>query len=186
METWMVIAIGAAIVAAIVVVLALVMRSKQRKRARQTSELREGFGPEYTTAVAEQGRAGGEADLLQRQERADQLHVRPLSAAEVTSYTERWAAAQAAFIDDPGAALTAADRLLIEIVGARGYPGAEFEEGASALSVDHPRAVQDYRSAHEVVLRNRHNAVPTEELRAAMLQYHSVFSELVGGGAGGP
>jgi hypothetical protein len=179
METWMIIVIAAAVVAAVVMVTTLVMSSKHRQSAKQTTQLREGFGPEYAKAVGEQGRSGAEEDLLKRQQRADLIQVRPLSAIEVSRYTENWTATQAQFVDNPGAALTAADRMLAEIIAARGYPAAEFEQGANALSVDHPRAVQEYRAAHEVVLRNQRNPLPTDDLRAAMMQAEAVFHELV-------
>jgi len=179
METWMMLAIGVAVVAALVIIATVVMSSRQQRRAKQTSELREGFGPEYEKAVGDQGRSGAEEDLLKRQKSADLFPVRPLSPIEVTRYTENWTATQAQFVDNPGAALTAADRMLAEIIAARGYPAAEFEQGASALSVDHPRAVQDYRAAHEVVLRNQRNPLPTDDLRDAMMKDEAVFHELV-------
>ncbi|MBA4180511.1 MAG: hypothetical protein C0506_07985 [Anaerolinea sp.] len=179
METGTVIVIAAAVAAVLLLVLMLVMRSKRKGGEKQTARLREGFGPEYAKAVGEKGRSGAEDDLLKRQQSASLFQVRPLSAVEVTRYTESWTATQAQFVDDPGAALTAADHLVAEVIAARGYPAAEFEQGASALSVDHPRAVQDYRAAHEVALRNQRNPVPTDELRAAMVQYHAVFSELM-------
>ncbi len=182
MESWMVIAIGAAVLAALMLIISLVMRSKRHASAKQTSQLREGFGPEYTKAVADQGRSGAEEDLLKRQQRADLSPKRTLTAIEAARYNESWTATQAQFVDNPGAALIAADHLVAEVVAARGYPAAEFEQGASALSVDHPRAVQEYRAAHEVVLRNQHNALPTDELRAAMVQYHAVFTELMDSG----
>jgi hypothetical protein len=186
METWMMIAIGTAAVAAILVIASVVIGAKGRRRTKQTTRLREGFGPEYTKAVGEQGRSGAEEDLMKREKSAGQLHVRALSAIEVSRYNESWTATQAQFIDEPGAALTAADRLLVEVIAARGYPVSQFEEGASAISVDHPRAVQDYRAAHEVAQRNQRNAVSTDALRAAMVQYRSVFNELMDGAVGAP
>lgn len=186
MESWMIIAIGAAVLGVLILVGALAARSKHRGNVKQTTQLREGFGPEYTRVVGEQGRSSAEKDLLQRQERAGLFPVRSLSAHDMTRYNESWTATQAQFVDDPGAALTAADRLVVEVLGARGYPAAGFEQGASALSVDHPRAVQEYRAAHEALLRNKRNAVSTDDLRSAMLQYHAVFTELMDGGAGTP
>ena len=178
MESWMIIVIGAA-VAAVLAIAALVMGSKRRRGEKQTARLSEGFGPEYATAVEAKGRSGAESELLQREQRAQLFPVRALTAIEATHYTENWTAAQAQFVDDPGAALTAAEHLLAEVITARGYPTTEFEEGASALSVDHPRAVQEYRAAHEVVLANRRNPVPTDELREAMGKYHTVFEEVL-------
>jgi hypothetical protein len=179
METWMVIAIAVLAVAALGVIWAVVFRSERRQSAEQTTRLREGFGPEYAKAVGEQGRSGAEGDLLGRQQRADLFEVRTLSATEVTRYTHRWTATQAQFVDDPGAALIAADHLVTEVIGACGYPIAEFEQGASALSVDHPRAVQNYRGAHELLLRNQRNALPTDDLRAGMVQFRAVLTELM-------
>lgn len=179
METWMIVAIGGVAIGALIMVTTWVVSSKRQRSANQTSALREGFGPEYEKAVGEQGRSGAEEDLLKRQQRAGLIQVRPLSAVEVSRYTENWTATQAQFVDDPGAALTAADHMLGEIIAARGYPAAEFEQGASALSVDHPRAVQEYWAAHEVVLRNQKNPLPTDELRAAMMKDEAVFHELV-------
>lgn len=164
METWMIVALGVVIVAALLLIAFLVMRSKQRARAKQTAQLREGFGPEYEKAVADQGRSGAEEDLLKRQERADLSPKRALTVIEVDRYSERWMATQAQFVDDPSAALMAADHLVAEVIIALGYPAAEFEQGASALSVDHPRAVQEYRTAHEALLRNQHNALSTDDL----------------------
>jgi hypothetical protein len=179
METWMIFAIAVPVVAVVAVVYAVVMMPKRRRSAAQTTRLRQGFGPEYAKAVGEQGLSSAEGDLIGRQQRADLFEVRTLSATEVTRYTHRWTATQAQFVDDPGAALIAADHLVAEVIGARGYPAAEFEQGASALSVDHPRAVQNYRAAHEVVLRNQRNAVATDDLRAAMVQFHAIFTELM-------
>jgi hypothetical protein len=181
METWMIIAIGVAVVAALLLITTFVMRSKRQQSAR-TAQLREGFGPEYSKAVADQGRSGAEEDLLKRQQRAGLAPKRTLTAIEIARYTESWTATQAQFVDNPGAALMAADHLVAEVVAARGYPAAEFEQGASALSVDHPRAVQEYRAAHDVVLRNQHNSLPTDDLRAAMSQYHAIFTELMDAG----
>ncbi len=186
MEHWMMIAIGAAVAAAVVLVATLVMRSKRQASAKQTTQLQQGFGPEYGRAVGEKGRSNAEEDLLRRQQRAELSPKRALSATEVTHYSASWTATQAQFVNNPGAALTAADHLIGEVIAARGYPAAEFEQGASALSVDHPRAVQDYRAAHEVVLRNQRNPATTDDLRAAMVQYQAVFTELMDSGGGTP
>lgn len=72
----MMIAIGAAVVAAILLVATLVMRAKRQESEKQTTKLREGFGPEYSRAVGEQGRSDAEGDLLKRQKRADLFQVR--------------------------------------------------------------------------------------------------------------
>jgi hypothetical protein len=184
METWMFIATGAAVLAGVLLIAGLGIWIEHRRGVGRTTDLKEGFGPEYAKAVQDQGRSDAEDDLVKRQERAGALQLRPLSEIEVVHYNETWMATQVQFVDEPGAALTAADHLVTEIIGARGYPVAEFEQGASALSVDHPGAVQDYRAAHEVAVRNQGNPVPpvpTDILRAAMKQFRTVFTELVDG-----
>jgi hypothetical protein len=62
---------------------------------------------------------------------------------------------------------------------ARGYPVSDFDQRAADISVDHPRVVENYRSAHEIALRLGKNEATTEELRTAMIHYRSLFEELV-------
>lgn len=181
MESWMMIAIGAAIVGLLLIALVAVERSRRRKHAAQTARLRKDFGPEYAHTVTEQGRSIGEEDLKKRHERASELELRALSADEVARYNASWTATQSQFVADPGAALNAASQVVNEVVAARGYPAGDFERSASALSVDHPRAVQDYRAAHGVMLQNQRNPAATDDLRAAMTQFQAVFTELMDG-----
>jgi hypothetical protein len=61
----------------------------------------------------------------------------------------------------------------------RGYPLSDFDQRAADISVDHPRVVENYRSAHEIALRLRKDQVTTEDLRTAMIHYRSLFEELV-------
>jgi hypothetical protein len=62
---------------------------------------------------------------------------------------------------------------------ARGYPLADFDQGAADISVNHPRLMEDYRSSHGVAMRAGSNGTSTEDLRTAMLQYRALFDELV-------
>jgi hypothetical protein len=62
---------------------------------------------------------------------------------------------------------------------ARGYPVSDFDQRAADISVDHPRVVENYRSAHEIALRVGKDAATTEDLRTAMIHYRSLFDELV-------
>jgi hypothetical protein len=61
----------------------------------------------------------------------------------------------------------------------RGYPVADFDQRAADISVDHPRGVENYRSAHSVALRLSKGEASTEDLRTAMIHYRSLFDELV-------
>lgn len=62
---------------------------------------------------------------------------------------------------------------------ARGYPVADFDQRAADISVDHPRLVESYRTAHGVAVRLGREEASTEDLRTAMIQYRSLFDELV-------
>jgi hypothetical protein len=66
-----------------------------------------------------------------------------------------------------------------ETVKTRGYPVSDFDQRAADISVDHPRVVENYRSAHEIALRVGKDQATTEDLRTAMIHYRSLFEELV-------
>jgi len=61
----------------------------------------------------------------------------------------------------------------------RGYPISDFDQRAADISVDHPRVVENYRAAHEIVLRVGKDESTTEDLRTAMIHNRSLFEELV-------
>ena len=58
-------------------------------------------------------------------------------------------------------------------------PVTDFDQRAADISVDHPRVVGNYRSAHNIALRLGKGEASTEELRTAMIHYRSLFDELV-------
>lgn len=185
-EYWIWLAVAAAVIVTVLVVMAImresrkVSRAKNAKQVAQTTELQEEFGVEYDSAVTDQGRDVAELDLMGRQQTAASFRARRLTEPEAERYTIDWESAQARFFDDPDSALSAADRLVEEVIAARGYPAGDFDEGSRSLSVDFPMAVQDYRSAHETVVRNRRIGVSGDDLRVAMGQFRNVITELVG------
>lgn len=61
----------------------------------------------------------------------------------------------------------------------RGYPVADFDQRAADISVNHPRLVENYRCAQGVAVRLGRDEASTEDLRTAMIQYRSLFDELV-------
>jgi len=61
----------------------------------------------------------------------------------------------------------------------RGYPVSDFDQRAADISVDYPRVLQNYRSAHDIALRVGKDEATTEEFRTAMIHYRSLFEELV-------
>lgn len=151
--------------------------SMQRRR---TEELRQRFGPEYDHAVQELGdQHQAEAELQARQKRVERLHIQPLEPAERDRFIAAWRATQAQFVDEPTAAITEADRLVAEVMRARGYPVGDFEQRAADISVDHPGVLEHYRAAHTIALANQSGQADTEDLRQAMVHYRALFEELL-------
>lgn len=150
-------------------------------RRQRTQNLRERFGPEYDVAVREAGgQDEAEAELEKRQKRIEQLEIRSLSVEERERFSDRWKAAQAQFVDNPAGAISEADRLVKEVMEARGYPVGDFEQRAADISVDHPNVVTDYRAARKIALANERGEADTEDLRQAMVHYRSLFEDLLG------
>lgn len=167
------------IIAIIIIAIAVVaFIALQRKKAR-TAALRRRFGPEYDWAMKKHG-TRGEAVLLARQNRAEQIQLRDLDPGERARFLERWKLVQAGFVDSPKGALTEAETLVASLLDARGYPAGDFEQRTGDISLMHPRVTENYRAAHAVDLRlKKGEAVNTEDLRAAMIHYRSLFDELV-------
>lgn len=168
------------IVAVLIVVAAALAYLYVHKR--RSAELRQHFGSEYARAVREHGsERRAETVLGQREKRVQKFHIRELGAEERERFISEWRAVQARFVDDPKAAVTQADDLVIQVMHTRGYPMADFEQRAADISVDHPQVVDNYRAAHLVALRHRKGEATTEDLRNAMIYYRSLFEELLEG-----
>lgn len=172
MDTWVWIVIAAAAVA-VVVLFAMWIAGRKRR----TSHLREGFGPEYDRTVEEAGsRRKAESDLSDREKRREELDIRPLAPGTRDRFATRWSTVQEHFVDDPNGALKDAHRLVVEVMGERGYPTDDFDQRAADVSVDHPHVVENYRSAHEITKRSD---ADTEDQRKAMVHYRALFDELL-------
>lgn len=170
---WILIAIAVVVVVAIV--------AWQAMAKRRTAHLQEQFGPEYDRVAGSAGsRRRAEGELSEREERREQLDIRPLPEASRTRYLESWRGVQARFVDDPDGALQSAEALLQEAMSERGYPMEDFEQNAADISVDHPRVVQSYREGHRLAHATASDGEATENLRRAMQNYRTLFEEIVG------
>jgi len=167
-----------AVAAAVIVIVAVGVWLYVRKRRGTTADLRQKFGPEYDRAVLAHG-SKAEARLTDREKRIEKLNIRDLDAMEHERYSKQWQAVQSRFVDSPKGAVVEADDLVSSVMKVRGYPVADFDQRAADISVDHPRVVENYRSAHEIALRAGKEGATTEELRTAMIHYRSLFEELV-------
>lgn len=165
------------VVAAVIIVAALAFMTIRKRRSQQ---LREKFGPEYERVVRKEGDAGkAEQVLAFRQQRREKFKVRSLSPTDRSSFRYRWNEVQSRFVDDPKGAVTMAESLVTDVMQARGYPVAEFDQQAADISVDHPVVVENYRAAHDIALRHGRGQASTEDLRNAMVHYRSLFQELL-------
>ena len=170
------IALAVVVVLIIVVGVALYMR----KRKNTTAGLRNRFGPEYDRAVKQHGsERKAEAKLTDRETRVEMLKLRDLDPAERERYLAQWQTVQSRFVDYPKGAVTEADELVCSLMQTRGYPVTDFDQRAADISVDHPRVVENYRSAHDIALRLGRGEASTEDMRTAMIHYRSLFDELV-------
>jgi hypothetical protein len=169
-----------ALAAAVIVIVAVAVWLYMRKRRGTTADLRQKFGPEYDRAVLTHGsERKAEAKLADREKRIEKLNIRDLDSMEHERYSKQWLAVQSRFVDSPKGAVAEADDLVSSVMKARGYPVSDFDQRAADISVDHPRMVENYRSAHEIALRVGKDQATTEDLRTAMIHYRSLFEELV-------
>ena len=165
-------------VACLIIGALLVMAFNRFQRSRR---LRDRFGPEYERIVNEAGdRRKAESELEARLAHVEALHISPLSAEDANRFSLEWQATQAEFVDEPLASLQKADRLIREVMKARGYPVEDFEQRAADISVDYPELVADYRGLHLIAVKEAEDEVSTEEMRQAMVHGRDLFENLMG------
>jgi len=116
---------------------------------------------------------------MKREHRVQKLKITPIAPEQAARFSDEWRTLQARFVDNPRGVLMDADRLVTELMGARGYPMADFETRAADISVDHPAVVHHYHAAHEIALRDQRGEADTEVLRQAVVHYRALFSELL-------
>ena len=164
-----------AVVAIAAAVVAWMYMQKQR-----ALRVRERFGPEYDRAVKEAGTPTKAVNHLEeRVRRVEKFKIHPLSPDQAQSFSREWQRIQTMFVDDPDGAVRSADRLVTEVMSARGYPVEDFETRAADLSVDHPRVVENYRVARALAERRERKEAGTEELRQAVVNYRVLFQDLL-------
>ena len=167
-----------AFVLVVVVILALAVFFERRKA--KTVALKNRFGTEYDRAVRKHGSTKkAEAKLADRETHVEALKIRELGPTEHDRLVYEWHTVQSRFVDHPKASVTEADDLINSLLAARGYPQAGFEQRADDLSVSYPRVMENYRLAHAVAVRLGRSEASTEELRTAMIQYRTIFDELI-------
>ncbi|WP_067460921.1 hypothetical protein [Actinomadura macra] len=165
----------AVIVIVIIVVTVLIMRTM-----RGRGKLRGQFGSEYDRAVKDRGNwRAAERDLHDRQNRVEDMEIRPLAPAARDFYHAEWTRVQDRFVDTPEDALSDADQLVRRVMADRGYETSEFQQRVADLSVKHAPALDHYRRAHDISARAARKEASTEDLRQAMVHYRTLFDDLL-------
>ena len=169
-----------ALAAVLIVIAAVLIWMYLRNRRRTTAGLRQKFGSEYDREVLARGsERKAESKLEDREKRVEKFKIRDLEPVEREAYSKQWSSVQSRFVDSPKGAVAEADELVSSVMKTRGYPVSDFDQRAADISVDHPKVVENYRSAHEIALRLEKDEATTEDLRTAMIHYRSLFEELV-------
>src|SRR5262245_6967336 len=168
-----------AIAVAALIIVAVVWLLLKRRR---TTALRERFGPEYDHVLhATRTPAEAERELEQRQKRVETFSLRPLSRQDMETFAASWKSVQARFVDDPKGAVVDADRLITEVMRARGYPVDDPTRRLDDLSVEHAYVLDHYRAGRDIMTRHERGEASTEDLRQAMVHCRALFDELVAG-----
>jgi hypothetical protein len=174
MDTWVWIVIGIGVAIVVLGVLFSAMRT------RQSHSLQDQFGREYDRTVDKAGgRREAERELVERQQRHDELELLPLSPDARERYLQQWQATQSRFVDDPAGAVSEADELVQRVMRDRGYPVDDFEQRAADISVEHPDLVEKYRTADGIARASERGEASTEDLRHSVRHYRALFVELL-------
>lgn len=171
------------IIVAVIVVAAIAVAGLQIARKKQTERLRAQYGPEYDRVVkGSDNPREAESELREREKRHKKLNLRDLEPGQKEDFERRWKDLQGEFVDDPSGAVRGADRLVVEVMSARGYPVDDFDQRADDLSVSHPEVTQHYREARKIAKSNEDGSADTEDLRKAVTSYRSLVKALLNDG----
>jgi FtsZ-interacting cell division protein ZipA len=161
---------------AVVGLLAVGMRAIVRRQ-----RLQQRFGPKYNRLTAESdSRRKAEAALAERERRARDLDIRPLTDSARESYAAQWAGIQEQFADTPADAVAASQELVVAAMGNRGYPVEHHDRVLADLSVEHAGTLDRYRAAEKISESAASAAASAEDLRLAMIDYRALFRDLLG------
>ncbi|MFC9363853.1 hypothetical protein ACFTZB_45795 [Rhodococcus sp. NPDC057014] len=172
---------GWILIAVLVVIAVLaIIASRSISSRKRTERLKGRFGPEYERTVGEVGDQGAaEKELAARERKREKLDIVPLTPEARAKYTDSWRTVQIEFVDNPSSAVAAADRLVIHVMRERGYPIDDFDQRAADISVDHPKVVENYRTAHGIYLAQEAGDIGTERQREAFVHYRELFEKLL-------
>ena len=172
---WYLLLIPASIVAVMFVGFAIIVPAFVQWQQRRTDRL-QGEDPErYFRTVEDLGNEEGERALNESDEDELTARLHPVSAGEAQGFRHRWDTVLAQFQDDPADAVDAADRLVTEILAARGIVSLE-PAGARAA---HLHSLDHYERAHATAGRSHNPGTPFADLQQAIHQYRVAVDELI-------
>jgi hypothetical protein len=167
------------VILAVIVVAAALVIGVYMWQHQRASRLQSQYGREYDRAVDELGRLRAQKSLTDRERRVDRLAIRALTREQRDRFAARWEELQKQFVDDPDGAVREGDRLVEDVMDARGYPISNFDQRVADLSVHHVHIVDDYRALRDIAHRHIQQDATTEDLRQAMIHFRAVFDDLL-------
>jgi len=107
------------------------------------------------------------------------LRVRPnpLSHQQRLRFANAWRLIEDSFPEDPALALSQADRKVVEVMKARGYPVATLEQHPDEMARENPELVENFRAARRIL--RSHGKQTKALLHQAMIHYRALFDDLV-------
>ncbi|HVM18357.1 MAG TPA: hypothetical protein VM307_00185 [Egibacteraceae bacterium] len=171
---WLYVLIGAAVLIVGLVVWAVVSRSRTR---REHERLQQRYGSEYERTVAmHRSKKAAAADLHERERLHEDLQLRDLNDHDLDLVRRHMAAAQFRFVEDPADAVLQAQRVMTEVLRAKGYPVAEDRDRALRLfSVDHP----EHAGAVRTLMDARHDG-DVDRMRSTFVDARHALAEVTG------
>jgi hypothetical protein len=105
--------------------------------------------------------------------------IRRLGVHDRERFIVAWRSTSSRFVDDPSQAISEADRLLADIMEARGFPVLDFDAAAVELGADHPDLFQHYRPARRIARQNDAGTAGTDALHKGMTHFKAILDELL-------
>jgi hypothetical protein len=105
--------------------------------------------------------------------------TRALRVIDRDRFLVAWHSTTSRFVDDPAQAISEADRLLADIMEARGLPMLDFDAASEELTVSHPHLAEHYRAARRIARQSEAGVAGTEALHRGLSHYKSMIDELL-------
>lgn len=145
---WMYVLIAIGVVLVGLIIWGIVAASRRKSEREQ---LRERYGAEYDRTLAmHRNSRSAIADLKERERLHEDLELNDLNDADRDLIRRHMATLQYRFVDDPSDVMLQTERVVTEVLRAKGYPVADDrEQGLRLFSVDHPEEAGPIRTVLE-------------------------------------